>query len=121
MASGNTRKESAAEVGIIFETVPKLSIADGIESVRRVFNRMWFNEETCQNFLKGMAEYHWTKIETLSRDDKPAYGTHPVHDWSSHPADAGRTLAVAVEQGMIRANENDTSHSDWAAYYGNTG
>ena len=121
MATGNTRKESAREAGIDFEMVPKLSIADGIESVRMIFPRCWFNEETCDDGLKGLAEYQWKKIETLSRDDKPAYGAHPEHDWASHPADGFRYLAVAVEQGMIQSIVNDTSHDDWSNYYQSTG
>ncbi len=123
MATGNTRLQAAREVGINFIVLPKLSVADGIEAARLVLPRCWFNEATCEQGLKGLCEYQWKRIESLSRDGKPAYGAKPKSDWASHPADGFRYLAIAYQQGLVKAQSpsNESSHAEWAGYYGQAG
>ncbi len=121
MATGNTRLQAAREVGIDFTVLPRLSIADGIEAARILFPRCWFNEATCAQGLKGLCEYQWKRIESLSRDNKPAYSVNPKHDWASHPADAWRYLAIAYQQGLVTSGSPDNSHADWSEYYRRTG
>lgn len=66
-----------------------------IEALRRLFPRMWFNEETCRAGLKALAAYH------ERRDPNRNIGLGPEHDWASHASDAKGLGAVAyVEPGM---------------------
>ena len=89
LTSGRSRKETALEMGIRFETAPKLPIDEGIDMVRRIFPRCWFDEERTAKGLSALAEY------TKDFDSKTqTFKSHPRHDWTSHAADALRTLAV---------------------------
>lgn len=63
-----------------------------IESARRLFPSMWFNEATTQGGLDALGWYHEKK------DDKRNIGLGPNHDWSSHGADAFGTGCVVYEE-----------------------
>ena len=98
--TGLSRIEQAASLGITFEVAAKLSIADGIEAVRAVLPMCWFDEKRTELGFNGLQAYRkeW--------DDK--YGvwkSKPCHDEASHPSDAFRTFAVALN--AIRDSMND--------------
>ena len=63
-----------------------------IQATRRLFNSMFFNEETTRDGLKAIGAYH------EKRDPNRNVGLGPEHDWSSHAADALGLLAVAYEE-----------------------
>ncbi|MBO9492084.1 terminase [Endozoicomonas sp. G2_1] len=89
--TGMSRLEQADQLGLHFETAPKLSIMDGIEAVRAVLPMCWFDEVHCEQGISGLQNYRkeW--------DDK--YGVwknRPAHDSASHCADGFRTFAVAL-------------------------
>lgn len=90
LMSGKSRKDTAREMGLVFRTVPQHSIMDGIEAVRRIFPRMWFDENRCELGIACVASYHRVYDDKLQR-----YQDVPVHDWASHGADALRTMGVA--------------------------
>lgn len=70
--------------------VPELGVQDGIQAVRRVLPRCWFDEERCDEGLEALRQYQREYDE-----DKKSFRERPRHDWTSHPADAFRMLAVA--------------------------
>jgi phage terminase large subunit len=82
----------AANLGINFEIAPSLPIIDGIESVRRLLGSAWFDEENCKAGIRSLRNYRkeWD-------DKRQAYKTKPLHDWTSHCADAMRYCAVSAE------------------------
>lgn len=63
-----------------------------IQALRRLFNSLFFNEETTRDGLKAIGAYH------EKRDPNRNVGLGPEHDWSSHAADALGLLAVAYEE-----------------------
>lgn len=65
---------------------------DGIQAVRKRFSRMFFDEDRCEKGLECLKMYH-------RRYDRKreAYVNEPVHDWTSHGADALMTEASAEE------------------------
>jgi hypothetical protein len=83
-------------------TVPKLSIDDGIEAVRKLFPRCWFDREKCPFGLKALRQYHreWD-------DTRKVFIERPLHDWSSDPADGFRTLALGLRPGAAEEIKND--------------
>ncbi|MER2490328.1 terminase [Catenovulum sediminis] len=96
--TGLTRKEQAASLGINFEVAPKLAIMDGIEACRAILPLCWFDEEKTEKGVTGLMNYRkeW--------DDKAGtWKGRPLHDESSHPADAFRTFGVSVRtlQGLM--------------------
>jgi len=87
------RIDVASKLGINFEIAPEVSIADGIEVVRRNLPFFVFDEENCADGIKGLESYR--------KEWNPALGTWkdvPLHDFASHPADAFRygNLAMAA-------------------------
>ena len=97
LASGGKSvvEQLAAELGGMsqFAIVPNIGVQDGIQAVRRMLPRVWFNAATCNDGIEALRQYQreWD-------DDKKAFRTSPRHDWTSHPADAFRMLAVAERE-----------------------
>lgn len=76
---------------LTFEVVPKASISDGIEAVREILPKCAFDEAMCEQGIKCLENYRkeWNDKLGCWRDN-------PLHDWSSHGADAFRYFAIAV-------------------------
>ena len=89
--SGITRIEKARELGIKFILSNNCSIEDGIEAVRSKFPKMWFDQTNCRPLLKALENYR----QEYDIKNK-IYKTTPLHDWSSHFADAMRYLCVSL-------------------------
>lgn len=70
--------------------VPNLDVQDGIQAARMAIQRSWFDEERCGEGLEALRQYQREYDE-----DKKAFRERPRHDWTSHPADAFRMMAVA--------------------------
>lgn len=64
-----------------------------IESARRLFPSIWFNESTTEPGRDALGWYHEKKS-----DDERNIGLGPNHDWSSHAADAFGLMCVSYEQ-----------------------
>lgn len=88
--TGMTRKEKLYQLGINnIYVAPKLSISDGIERVRALFPRFFFDEEKCKKLYESLANYR------KEFDDKlGVFKDSPRHDENSHFADAVRVLAL---------------------------
>lgn len=89
--SGMTRLEKAKQLGVNFITAPDVSIEDGIESVRSAFSKIWIDENSCKQLIKAIENY---RQEYDIK--KKVYKSQPLHDWSSHWADALRYLAITL-------------------------
>ncbi len=90
LGSGKSRKETAANLGIIFQVAPKLPIDDGIDAVRNILARCWFDAVKCKRGINSLKNYH-KEYDEKNR----TYKSHPVHDWASHGADAFRYFAIS--------------------------
>ena len=86
LGSGKTRKETLEALGYECDVVPKTGLQDGIDRVRGVLPRFWFDEEKCANGIEALRSY--TKVWD---DKKKIYGDKPLHNWASHGADSIRT------------------------------
>lgn len=114
--TGMTRLDKAAELGIPFSVSPHLSLQDGIEAVRTLIPRCFFDEEKCRPLLKALENYRqeWDH-------KRQVYKSHPLHDNNSHYADSMRYLALSIgfTQGGTSAEELDKRYRE--AVYGQTG
>jgi len=89
--SGMTRWEKAKALGISFGIAPSVGIEDGIESVRSALSKIWIDEEKCAPLIKALENYR------QEYDHKrKVYASHPLHDWSSHFADAMRYMCISL-------------------------
>ena len=91
LGTGKSRKETAYDLGINFRVVPKLPIEDGIHAAKMMIPRCRFDRDMCQAGLEALRHYHRAYNERTR-----TFRATPVHDWSSHAADAFRYLAVGI-------------------------
>lgn len=89
LTTGCTRLETARKLGLPFRVAPKLSIESGIEAVRMLLHRCWFDEKNCEHGIKCLENYRKQYNEKFR-----VYGDKPFHDYTSHGADAFRMLAI---------------------------
>lgn len=93
LGSGKSRREVSWDLGINFRVVPKLPVEDGLHAAQMLIPRCWFDQESCKPGLESLRHYHRAYNERLR-----SFRNTPVHDWSSHAADAFRYLAVGLKQ-----------------------
>ena len=93
LGTGKSRKEVLQEAGLNVTVAPRLSIADGIQATRRMLPRCWFHVNTKQG-LNAIRNYRKEFDEK-----RQVFYDKPLHDWSSHFADAMRYLAVGIDEG----------------------
>lgn len=70
-----------------------------IESARRTFPAMSFNEKTTQGGLEALGWYHERRDETRN------LGLGPEHDWSSHGADSYGLMSIVFEEFLTQTTE----------------
>jgi hypothetical protein len=91
MGTGKSRLEVARELGIRFRVAANLRIDDGIEAVRTTLPKCYFDEKKCSHLIEALRQYR------KDFDEKhKVFRDRPLHDWTSHPADAMRYLAVGL-------------------------
>lgn len=91
--SGLTFAEVIRSNGLKTQIVAKLSLEEGINSARMTFSRCHFDERKCRAGLDALQNYRWDFNQRMGE-----LKATPVHDWSSHAADAFRYLAVSVKK-----------------------
>lgn len=90
LGTGKSRKEVLAGLGINATVCPNIPIADGIQAVRMLLPTTWFDKVKCKEGIEALRMYR------REYDDKrQEFRTNPLHDWTSHYADAFRYFAVA--------------------------
>jgi len=93
LGTGKSRKEVAAALGLVFEAPePALALADGINAVRLLLSRCWFDAAKTAKGLEALRQYRKQFNARLNE-----FTGTPVHNWASHGADAFRTLAVRYQ------------------------
>ncbi len=108
--TGRTRVETMLTMGLHPVVVPQAGLLDGINALRRTLPRCVFHTRTEEVGISALEQYRreWD-------DDKKVFKPTPLHDWSSHLADAARYMALAwktiqpepmdaLPQGGFRAN-----------------
>ncbi len=88
--------------GFRVQTIPnqgKGAAVQRVETARRVFPSIWFNEATCQAGLDALGWYH------ERRDEARNFGLGPEHDWSSHGADAFGLMCSVYKEPIVKQVE----------------
>jgi phage terminase large subunit len=90
LGSGKSRKEALQDLGLSITVCPRVSVDDGIQAVRRLLPNCYFHPKTKQG-LDALRNYRREYDEKRN-----VFYDKPLHDWSSHAADAFRYLAVGL-------------------------
>jgi hypothetical protein len=78
------------KIGLKPILAPDLSVDDGINAVRRTLPLSCFHPRCEVGGIDALEQYRreWD-------DDKKCFRANAVHDWTSHPADSFRYLALS--------------------------
>ncbi len=92
LGTGLSRLEVARKLGIQFTVCPSLSLADGINALRVSLARMYFDKDKCAAGLRALRQYRrqW-------RPRQEVYSNAPLHNWTSHAADALRYAVLGFK------------------------
>ncbi len=91
LGTGKTRQETLASLGIDTRVSALQAVDDGINAVRNLIPRSWFDRTKCERGLEALRNYRrdWN-------DQMGTFKPRPRHDWASHGADAARTGAAGL-------------------------
>lgn len=93
LGTGKSRKEVLEQLGIKVTVAPKLRVEDGISAVRLVLNRCWFDADRCRRGIEALKQYR-----TEFDEQRKVFRDKPLHDWTSHGADAMRYLFTGIKK-----------------------
>lgn len=92
LGTGKTRVETLRSLGLNnIRVVPAQRVEDGINAVRLLLPRCWFDKERTKRGIDALRNY-----EREFDDKTKAFRMKPLHNWASHGADAFRYLAVGL-------------------------
>ena len=94
LGSGKSRLEMLEEAGLEIKIAPRMGLDDGIQAVRRLLPRCWFNVPKVQIGLNCLRNYRRDYDEK-----RKIFYERPLHDWSSHGSDSFRYLALGLDEG----------------------
>src|SRR6202012_5743862 len=92
LGTGKSRVEMLEGLGFAVCIAPRLSPVAALEAVRRMLPRTWIDAGRCEAGLRALRDYR------EKTDPKRRVSLGPLHDWTSHPADALRYLMTAYEE-----------------------
>lgn len=98
LGTGKSIEDQTRAAGYRTMIAPQLSVSDGINAARELFNRCWFDAERCADGLQCLRRYRWDKDE-----QRGGFKRAPLHDEWSHGADAFRYAAVSSKRDVKAA------------------
>jgi phage terminase large subunit len=110
LGTGKTRKDVLEKLGVKSIIVPKLSVDDGINAVRMLLPRCVWDAKRCERGIEALRHYR-----TEWDDKRQALRNAPLHDWTSHPSDAFRYLAVGLRDKPLGKSDNGIKYKRMAS------
>ena len=112
LSTGRSREETlrSHKIGRT-RVLQKHAVEDGINAVRVLFSKIWFDEDKCKRGLDSLMNYEkqWDSKNQIFSDK-------PLHNWASNGADAFRTFAMGVKDDFGRKDPSefqDTADNDY--------
>lgn len=101
LASERTIEQQMRAAGFKVRITPKIALSSGINAARTLFSQCWFDEEKCTDGINALRHYRY-EVDP----DTKQYSNNPMHDWSSHAADAFRYMAIGLREPKKKTIEN---------------
>lgn len=99
LGTGISRLQMAQELGIDFVVLEATPVDTGIELVRKLLPKCYFDADSCKRGIEALESYQ------KRYDDKHrVYNTRPLHNWCSHGADAMRYACLGIENHVLRSS-----------------
>jgi len=98
LGTGRSRLEVLRDLGIAATVVPNIPVEDGIQAARMLLPTCWFDRTKCKDGIEALRMYRreWD-------DKRQEFKLRPLHDWTSHYADAFRYFAVGHRERQAAA------------------
>ena len=109
LGSGKSRTETLHSLGLKpTRVIRQHNVADGINAVRMVLPRVYFDSQKCAVGIRALRNYRreWN-------ENAQTWRSHPVHDFASHGADAFRYLALGVREDVRKP----LAEPEWRSQY----
>jgi len=113
LGTGKSRKEVLEGLGLRVTVCPNLPIADGIQAVRMLIPTCWFDKDKCKDGIEALRMYRRDYDEK-----RQEFRQHPLHDWTSHYADAFRYFAVGYREASTPRKAKPKTHAGSGAWMG---
>jgi len=108
LGTGVSRLDTLWGLGIRGKICPQLPVADGIQAVRALLPNCWFDRERCAKGIEALRMYR--REYDPKREELRA---NPLHDWTSHYADAFRYFAVGYRPPPMYATRMPKRGPKW--------
>lgn len=92
-ASPRSVVQQLAGFGIRTRIAPNLDVQDGIQALRSILPRVYFNLPTTKSLVDC-----WRNYQREWDEERKVFKKTPLHNWASHGADAGRYLALSYKE-----------------------
>ena len=118
LGTGKSRVTTLTSLKVKPVVVPLHEVNDGINATRLLFPRIWMDAKRCERGLEALRNYR------REFDDKlKVYKPKPLHDWTSHGADALRCYAAGFKDSKLaevrreryKGKDKHGPSSAWAA------
>ena len=97
LGSGVSRLETMRKLGVQPNYIARnISVLDGISAARTMLHRTWFDAAKCERLVEALFNYR-----TDFDEKAQVHRLSPMHDWSSHYADAVRYFALTNGSGQL--------------------
>ena len=105
-AKGKSIQQQFLERGYESRIVASLSLQDGIQAARMTLGRTWFNHSAdVQLGIDSLRQY-----QREFDSERKVFRDKPLHDWTSHAADAFRYLAIVWSETMQPKPKEDARY-----------
>lgn len=103
--TGKSRVETLWGFGIKCRALPKSACEpeEGINEVRNLLPRCRFDTDRCSRGIEALRQYR-----TEFDEKTGAFRARPLHDWTSHAADAFRYLAMGIGPAFKPKKDRDS-------------
>jgi phage terminase large subunit len=98
---GKSRVETLEGLGIRPRVLPQSKVEDGINAARLLIPQCWFDATKCARGIEALRQYR-----TDWDEKRKVFKNNPLHDWTSHAADAFRYLALGKPKNPQNARFN---------------
>jgi hypothetical protein len=95
LQTGRSTVEQFLHAGFPVDITPNLAIQHGIDAARRILPLCWFNPR-CSPGIEALRAYR-RKFD----EKRKILSEMPLHDWSSHGADAFRYLSLVAQERLV--------------------
>lgn len=110
LQTGKSTEEVMLAMGRKVQITPNLSVFDGINAARTIFNRCFFDKTKCSDGLRALRHYRYD-IDPISKQ----LSGRPLHDFASHGADAFRYFALSIADDAPSVSARGIKMVGWRA------